>query len=210
MTCCCDLFFACFFPPTGDKTCEIYMFRRCCQEGEKYTLWLLFQWLTSINMNRVTRYVVFHMALVKSQLHHTPPALFGAWGTLPLRNTLIHIYSTNPLLCCSSTWAFNTSITLQSASNSNFSHSKQSIIFPYCPLKYVSATTSKKVKVLVILLICLSHWKCYSCSNGDDDFEELSLLNIFQAIKHLQHPVSSIFLNRIANNPSSWVSIIIS
>lgn len=198
MTCRCDLFFPCFFPPTGDKTCEIYMFRRCCQEQEKkiYPLafpWLLFQWVTSINMNSVTRYVVFHMALVKPQLHHTPPALFGALGTLPLRNTLIHIYSMNPLLCCSSTWAFNTSITLQSVSTSNFSHSKQSIIFPYCPLKCVSATTSKEVKVLVILLIRLSHWKCYSCSNGDDDFEELSLLNIFQAIKHLQQPVNSIF-----------------
>lgn len=48
--------------------------------------WLFFQWLTSINMNSVTRYVVFHMALVKPQLHHTPPALFGALGTLPLRN----------------------------------------------------------------------------------------------------------------------------
>lgn len=96
-------------------------------------------------------------------------------------------------LCCSSTWAFNTSITLQSASTSNFSHSKQSIIFPYRPLKYVSATTSKKVKVLVILLICRSHWICCSCSNRDDDFEELSLLNIFQAIKHLQRPVNGIF-----------------
>lgn len=173
-----------FFPPLLTKPARYICLGDAVKKREKMDplafSWLFFQWLTSINMNSVTRYVVFHMA---SHSFITLPQ-----PSLVIGNTALE------KLCCSSTWAFNTSITLQSASTSNFSHSKQSIIFPYCPLKYVSATTSKKVKVLVILLICLSHWKCYSCSNRDDDFEELSLLNIFQAIKHLQRPVNGIFL----------------
>lgn len=173
-------------PPPIDKTCKIYMFRGCCQEGGKLTLllfhdyfssdWQVSTWTVSPDMLCFTWHLSSHSFITLPQ----PSLVIG--------NTALE------KLCCSSTWVFNTSITLQSASTSNFSHSKQSIIFPYCPLKYVSATTSKKVKVLVILLICLSHWKCYSCSNRDDDFEELSLLNIFQAIKHLQRPVNGIFL----------------
>lgn len=50
-------------------------------------------------------------------------------------------------LCCSSTWAFNTSITLQSASTSNFSHSKQSFSLTV-PLNMFQPPPLKRLKCL--------------------------------------------------------------
>lgn len=186
-----------FFSPTIDKTCKIYMSRRCCQEKGKNGPSCFFMTIFPVTdkyQHEQCHQIccVSHGTGQATASSHSPSPLWSL-GTLPLRNCVAAVPERS-----------TQRITLQSASTSNFSHSKQSIIFPYCPLKYVSATTSKKVKVLVILLICLSHWKCYSCSNRDDDFEELSLLNIFQAIKHLQRPVNGIFFkNRIANTPQA-------